>query len=88
MDLQIQLMIIDRGNVSIMSTLFTNRGVTHLRFVNAFEWIRNTGEKGGHHRNCFHNPPEKFRCIEIVARMLLLNVYSLNEVFINEVFIE
>ena len=53
MDLQIPLMIIDRRGVSIMSTLFTNRRVTHLRFVDAFEWIRNTGENTGQHRNCF-----------------------------------
>jgi hypothetical protein len=38
MDLQIPLMIIDRRSVSIMSTLYTNRRVTHLRFVETFEW--------------------------------------------------
>jgi hypothetical protein len=27
-----------------MSTLFTNRRVTHLRFIDAFEWIWNTAE--------------------------------------------
>jgi hypothetical protein len=45
MDLQIPLMIIDRRRVSVMSILFTNRRVTHLRFIDAFEWIRNAGEK-------------------------------------------
>ena len=35
-DLQIPLLTIDRRGVSIMSTLFTNRRVTHLRFVDAF----------------------------------------------------
>ena len=44
MDLQIPLLIIDRRSVSIMSTLFTNRRVTHLRFVDAFDKIRNIGE--------------------------------------------
>ena len=53
MDFQIPLMIIDQRGVSIMSTLFTNRRVTHLRFVDAFEWIRNTEEKFGQHRDCF-----------------------------------
>ena len=43
-DLQVPLMIIDRRDVSIMSALFTNRRVTHLRFVDAFEKIRNIGE--------------------------------------------
>ena len=33
MDFQILLMIIDWRGVSIMSRLFTNRRVTHLRFV-------------------------------------------------------
>jgi hypothetical protein len=33
MDFQILLMIIDQRGVSIMSTLFTNRRVTHLRFL-------------------------------------------------------
>jgi hypothetical protein len=46
-------MIIDQRSVSIMSTLFTNRRVTHLRFVDAFEWTRNTGGNIGHHRDCF-----------------------------------
>jgi hypothetical protein len=55
MDLHIPLMIIGRRCVSIMSTLFTNRRVTHLRFVDAFDWIQNTGEKIGHHRGCFEN---------------------------------
>ena len=58
MDLQIPLMIIDRRSVSIMSTLFMNRRVTHLRFVDTFEWIRNAGEKNGHRRNYFDTLPE------------------------------
>jgi hypothetical protein len=52
-DLQVPLLTIDRRGVSIMSTLFTNRRVTHLRFDDAFERIRNIGEKSGQHRNCF-----------------------------------
>jgi hypothetical protein len=36
MDFQIPLMIINWRGVSIMSTLFMNRRVTHLRFVVAF----------------------------------------------------
>ena len=36
MNLKISLLIIDRRNVSVMSILFTNRRVTHLRFVDAF----------------------------------------------------
>jgi hypothetical protein len=36
MDFQILLLIIDRRGVSIMSTLFTNRRVTHLRFAVVF----------------------------------------------------
>jgi hypothetical protein len=39
MDFQIPLMIIDQRGVSIMSTLLTNRRVTHLRFIVVFEWI-------------------------------------------------
>jgi hypothetical protein len=39
MDFQIPLMIIDRRGVSIMSMLFMNCRVTHLRFADAFEWI-------------------------------------------------
>jgi hypothetical protein len=50
MGLQIPLMIIDRKGVSIMSTLFTNRRVTHLKFIDAFEWIRNAGENTGQRR--------------------------------------
>jgi hypothetical protein len=38
-DLQIPLMIIDRRNVLIMSTLFVNRRMTHLRIVDTFDWI-------------------------------------------------
>jgi hypothetical protein len=58
MDLQIPLIIIDWRNVSIMSTSFTNRRVTHLRFVDAFEWIRNAGEKNGQRRNYFDILPK------------------------------
>jgi hypothetical protein len=53
MDLQIPLMIIDLRGVSVMSILFTNRRVTHLRFIDAFEWIRNAGENTGQHMDCF-----------------------------------
>ena len=53
MDLQIPLLVIDQRGVSIMSTLFTNRRVIHLRFDDAFERIQNIGEKSGKHRNCF-----------------------------------
>ena len=53
MDLQIPLLIIDLRGVSIMSILFTNRRVTHLRFIDAFEWIRNAGENIGQRRNYF-----------------------------------
>ena len=35
-DLQVMLLTIDRRGVLIMSTLFTNRRVTHLRFADAF----------------------------------------------------
>ena len=52
-DLQIPLLIIDRRGVSIMSILFANRRVTHLRFDDAFERIRNIEEYFGQHRNCF-----------------------------------
>ena len=52
-DLQIPLLTIDQRGVSIMSTLFTNRRVTHLRFANAFEKIQNIGEYFGKHQNCF-----------------------------------
>ena len=47
MDLQIPLMIIDRRSFSIMSTLFMNRRVTHLRCVDVFKWIWNKREKTG-----------------------------------------
>ena len=52
-DLQIPLLIIDRRGVSIMSILFANRRVTHLRFDDAFERIRNIGEYFGQHRKYF-----------------------------------
>ena len=34
-DLQVPLLTIDQRGVSIMSALFANRRVTHLRFVDA-----------------------------------------------------
>jgi hypothetical protein len=43
--------------ITIMSTLFTNRRVTYLRFVDAFEWIWNIGGNIGQHMDCF----EKYR---------------------------
>jgi len=46
-DLQVPLLTIDRRGVSIMSALFTNRRVTHLRFADTIERIRNIGEKFG-----------------------------------------
>jgi hypothetical protein len=46
MDFQIPLMIIDRRGVSIMSTLFTNHRVTHLKFAVVFEWIRYSDRVG------------------------------------------
>ena len=52
-DLQIPLLIIDRRGVSIMSILFANHRVTHFRFVDAFERIRNISEYFGQHRKCF-----------------------------------
>jgi len=63
-------MIIDRRGVSIMSALFTNRRVTHLRCDEAFERIRDTGEKVGQqkdyfekHRNSFGDTAKLFRVI-------------------------
>lgn len=45
MDLQVPLLIIDRRNVSIMSALFANRRVTHLRYTDT-KWGRyNTRER-------------------------------------------
>jgi hypothetical protein len=60
MDFQIPLMIIDRIGVSIMSTLFTNRRVTHLRFVVVFEWIRYSDRIIGQHERCFRKVPKLF----------------------------
>jgi hypothetical protein len=65
MDFQIPLMIIDRRGVSIMSTLFTNRRVTHLRFAVIFEWIRYFDRIIGQHEGCFRKAPKLFRYIEI-----------------------
>ena len=53
MDLQIPLMIIDLRGVSVMYILFMNHRVTHLRFIDAFERIRNAGEYAGRHMDCF-----------------------------------
>jgi hypothetical protein len=65
MDFQIPLIIIDRKGVSIMSTLFTNRRVTHLRFAVVFEWIRYSDQIIGQHEGCFRKVPKLFRYIEI-----------------------
>jgi hypothetical protein len=65
MDFQILLMIIDRRGVSIMSMLFTNHRVTHLRFSIVFEWIRYSDQITGHHEGCFRKAPKLFRDIEI-----------------------
>jgi hypothetical protein len=65
MDFQIPLMIIDRRGVSIMSTLFTNRRVTHLRFVVVFEWIRYSDRIIGQHEGCFRKVSKLFWHIEI-----------------------
>jgi hypothetical protein len=53
MDLQIPLMIIDRRVIPIMSMLFANRRVAHLRFANAFEWIQNNRRIIGQLRDYF-----------------------------------
>ena len=57
MDLQIPLMIIDRRRVSVMSILFTNRRVTHLRIHRRVLSGYGTQEKvldsTGQHRDCF-----------------------------------
>ena len=68
MDHQIPLMIIDQRGVSVMYTLFTNRRVTHLRFVDAFEWIRNTGENTGQHMDCFDKTAGMFSVYRNSAR--------------------
>jgi hypothetical protein len=65
MDFQIPLMIIDQRGVSIMSTLFTNHRVTHLRFVVIFEWIRYSDRIIGQHEGCFRKAPKLYRHIEI-----------------------
>jgi hypothetical protein len=46
-DLQILLFTIDRIGVSIMSTIFKNRRVTHLRSITACEKIHNIKEYFG-----------------------------------------
>ena len=70
-DLQIPLMTIDQRGVSIMSTLFTNRRVTHLRYDEAFEWIRNTGEKIGQHRDYFEKHRNSFGDTAKLFRVIL-----------------
>jgi hypothetical protein len=65
MDFQIPLMIIDQKGVSIMSMLFMNRRVTHLRFAVVFEWIRYSDRIIGQHEGCFRKAPKLFRYIEI-----------------------
>jgi hypothetical protein len=58
-------MIIDRRCVSIMSMLVTNHRMKHLRIVDTFEWIRNTGRNIRHHRDSF----EKYQnCFEVNHR--------------------
>jgi hypothetical protein len=68
MDFQIPLMIIDRRGVSIMSMLFTNRRVTHLRFAVVSEWIRYSDQITGQHEGCFRKAPKLFQDIEITQR--------------------
>ena len=80
-DLQILLLTIDRRGVSIMSTLFTNRRVTNLRFIDVFELIWNNGEKIGQRKDCFDKTPEEFG-ISKKCKGISVNVCSLNEVFI------
>jgi len=58
-------MIIDRRGVSVMSALFTNHRVTHLRYDEAFEWIRDTGEKKGQHRDYFDSRQNCFGILEL-----------------------
>jgi hypothetical protein len=48
-----QILHIDQRVISIMFTLFMNRRIRHLRFVDAFEKIQYIGEYFGKHRNCF-----------------------------------
>jgi hypothetical protein len=45
---------------SIMFLLFANRRVTHLRFIDAFELIRNYAEKIGQHKDYFDITPKWF----------------------------
>ena len=60
MDLQVPLLIIDLRGVSIMSTLFANRRVTHLRDTDTI-WSKYVSDKDlrkrwnyfNRHRNCF-----------------------------------
>ncbi len=59
-DLQVPLLIIDRRGVSIMSALFANRRVTHLRDTDTI-WSKYVSDKDlrkrwnyfNRHRNCF-----------------------------------
>ena len=60
MDLQVSLLIIDLRGVSIMSALFVNRRVTHLRDTDTI-WSKYVSDKDlrkrwnyfNRHRNCF-----------------------------------
>ena len=65
MDIKIPLLIIDQRGVSIMSMLFANRRVTHLRFAVDFEWIRYSDQITGQHKGCFRKAPKLFWYIEI-----------------------
>jgi hypothetical protein len=75
MDLQIPLMIIDLRGVSVMSSLFTNRRVTHLRFIDAFEWIRNAGENAGQRRNYFDKTTGMVSVYQNTAKGIIVNVF-------------
>jgi hypothetical protein len=48
-----------------MSTLYTNRRVTHLRFAVIFEWIRYSDQITGQHEGGFRKAPKLFWHIEI-----------------------
>jgi hypothetical protein len=65
MHFQIPLMIIDQRGVLIMSTLFTNHRVTHLRFVVVVEWIQYSNQITGQHKGCFRKTPKLFRHMKI-----------------------
>ena len=54
MDLQVPLLIIDLRGVSIMSALFANRRVTHLRDTDIHLGQKFHAEKNNKRRNLFH----------------------------------